>query len=199
MAGVVDHLRSNEFGNGELAEFLAAMERSSGRSLSSWSAAWLETAGADRLALEAGVLGGVRPGGEVLRHHGPVARRGSIPVINELTNILMATTSCAGPATGPAFDLVGGVESSEGGGCRKASLPPWNVAGLPLSDRHRLRRHRPGGRGAETHHGRGPAAGRQAVDARWPRHGMDQHRRRPQSGLSCLRRKTRARLTAPRD
>lgn len=27
---------------------------------------------------------------------------------------------------------MGSVESSEGGGCREASLPPWNVAGLPF-------------------------------------------------------------------
>ena len=38
------------------AQFLAAMESASGRSLAAWSAAWLETAGADRLAVEDGVL-----------------------------------------------------------------------------------------------------------------------------------------------
>jgi aminopeptidase N len=56
VAGVVDHLRSHAFGNGDLGEFLAAMETASGRSLSAWSAAWLETAGADRLAVADGVL-----------------------------------------------------------------------------------------------------------------------------------------------
>ncbi|MFL6176249.1 MAG: aminopeptidase N [Ornithinibacter sp.] len=56
VAGVVQHLRSHAFGNGDLAAFLAAMESASGRSLSAWSAAWLETAGADRLAVEEGVL-----------------------------------------------------------------------------------------------------------------------------------------------
>ena len=56
VAGVVEHLRAHEFGNGDLAQFLAAMESASGRSLTRWSAAWLETAGADRLALNDGLL-----------------------------------------------------------------------------------------------------------------------------------------------
>ncbi len=56
VAGVGDHLRSHAFGNGDLGQFLAAMESASGRSLSAWSAAWLETAGADRLAVADGVL-----------------------------------------------------------------------------------------------------------------------------------------------
>ena len=59
--GVTTHLSTNEFGNGDLAEFLAAMERASGRSLAAWSSAWLETAGADRLTLEGDVLVRVPP------------------------------------------------------------------------------------------------------------------------------------------
>ena len=54
--GVVAYLRAHSFGNGELTQFLGAMESASGRSLATWSAAWLETAGADRLFLEADVL-----------------------------------------------------------------------------------------------------------------------------------------------
>jgi len=56
VAGVAEHLRSHAFGNGDLGQFLAAMESASGRSLAAWSTAWLETAGADRLAVEDGVL-----------------------------------------------------------------------------------------------------------------------------------------------
>ena len=63
VAGVVEHLRSHAFGNGDLAQFLAAMESASGRSLAAWSAAWLETAGADRLAVEEGVLTRTPPAG----------------------------------------------------------------------------------------------------------------------------------------
>ena len=54
--GVRAHLTTHAFGDGDLGEFIAAMEEASGRSLTAWSAAWLETAGADRLALTSGVL-----------------------------------------------------------------------------------------------------------------------------------------------
>ena len=63
VAGVVEHLRSHAFGNGDLAGFLAAMETASGRSLAAWSAAWLETSGADRLAVDDGVLTRTPPAG----------------------------------------------------------------------------------------------------------------------------------------
>ncbi|CAN7178138.1 aminopeptidase N [Knoellia sp. LjRoot47] len=51
-AGVTAYLRSHEHGNGELSEFLAAMEEVHGSSLADWSAAWLETAGVDAIALD---------------------------------------------------------------------------------------------------------------------------------------------------
>ncbi|WP_170070209.1 aminopeptidase N [Knoellia remsis] len=51
-AGVTAYLRSHAHGNGELAEFLAAMEQASGRDLGDWSRAWLETAGVDVLAVD---------------------------------------------------------------------------------------------------------------------------------------------------
>ncbi len=63
VGGVVQHLRSHAFGNGDLSAFLAAMESASGRSLSAWSTAWLETSGADRLAVEDGVLTRTPPAG----------------------------------------------------------------------------------------------------------------------------------------
>jgi aminopeptidase N len=62
--GVTAHLAENAFGNGDLAEFLRAMEEASGRSLGAWSAAWLQTAGADRLSLESGVLVRTAPSSE---------------------------------------------------------------------------------------------------------------------------------------
>ena len=52
LAGVREHLRAHAYGNGDLADFLAAMESASGRSLTAWTAAWLRTAGVDRLAVE---------------------------------------------------------------------------------------------------------------------------------------------------
>ena len=56
IAGVTAYLRDHEFGNGELSEFLSSMSEASSRDLSSWSRAWLETAGADTISTE---LGGV--------------------------------------------------------------------------------------------------------------------------------------------
>jgi aminopeptidase N len=53
LAGVRNHLRENEFGNADLAGFLAATSAAAGRSLDAWAEAWLRTAGADRLALAA--------------------------------------------------------------------------------------------------------------------------------------------------
>ena len=63
VAGVVGHLRSHAYGNGDLAQFLSAMESASGRSLAAWSAAWLETSGVDRLAVDGGVLTRTPPPG----------------------------------------------------------------------------------------------------------------------------------------
>ncbi|WP_353952790.1 aminopeptidase N [Knoellia sp. S7-12] len=50
--GVTAYLRSHEHGNGELSEFLAAMEEAHGAPLDEWSRAWLETAGVDVIALD---------------------------------------------------------------------------------------------------------------------------------------------------
>jgi aminopeptidase N len=54
VAGVTAYLRDHAFGNGELAEFLAAMSAAAGRDLTAWSRAWLETAGADTIGTELG-------------------------------------------------------------------------------------------------------------------------------------------------
>ncbi|MFV0462414.1 MAG: aminopeptidase N [Nostocoides sp.] len=54
IAGVHDYLSTHAYGNGRLVDFLTALERSCGRSLASWSAQWLETAGVDRIAVDLG-------------------------------------------------------------------------------------------------------------------------------------------------
>ncbi|XVX21072.1 aminopeptidase N [Actinomycetota bacterium] len=58
VSGVRAYLEDYSYGNGELADFIAAMEGSSGQDLQDWSSAWLETASLDALTLdrEAGVL-----------------------------------------------------------------------------------------------------------------------------------------------
>jgi aminopeptidase N len=50
VAGVRAYLGRLAFGNGELADFLDAMERASGRDLHDWSRVWLETEGLDDLS-----------------------------------------------------------------------------------------------------------------------------------------------------
>ena len=52
LAGIREYLEAHAYGNGALADFLAAMERAGGRSLDDWSSAWLETAGADALSVD---------------------------------------------------------------------------------------------------------------------------------------------------
>jgi aminopeptidase N len=64
-AGVGAYFRKHEYGNTELKDLLAELEVTSGRDLSGWGAAWLETAGVNTLrpAIEtddAGVITGFR-------------------------------------------------------------------------------------------------------------------------------------------
>jgi len=56
--GLRAYFPRHEFGNASLADFLTALEESSGRDLSGWSQQWLETAGVNTLRAEAGVHGG---------------------------------------------------------------------------------------------------------------------------------------------
>ncbi len=52
VAGIRDYLATHAHGNGTLEDFLAAMGRAAGESLDAWSHAWLETAGADTIAVD---------------------------------------------------------------------------------------------------------------------------------------------------
>ena len=56
VTGVTAYLREHAHGNGELAEFLTAIERAADRDLTGWARGWLQTAGADTLALDDGTL-----------------------------------------------------------------------------------------------------------------------------------------------
>jgi aminopeptidase N len=49
LAGVREYFAEHSWGNATLGDLLAALERSSGRELASWSKAWLETAGVNTL------------------------------------------------------------------------------------------------------------------------------------------------------
>ena len=59
IAGDRDHLTAHAYGNAALADFLAAMERASGKDLTAWSDAWLRTARLDTVGVEVEVDGGV--------------------------------------------------------------------------------------------------------------------------------------------
>ena len=52
LAGIRTYFARHAFGNTSLADLLAALQESSGRDLSAWSAQWLETAGVNTLELE---------------------------------------------------------------------------------------------------------------------------------------------------
>ncbi|HEY4890026.1 MAG TPA: aminopeptidase N, partial [Candidatus Dormibacteraeota bacterium] len=57
--GVEAYFTAHAFGNTELADFLLALEAASGRDLSAWSRAWLETTGVNTLEVALQVDGGV--------------------------------------------------------------------------------------------------------------------------------------------
>ena len=52
LSGVGEYLRRHAYGNAELADFLGAMERASGKDLQGWADAWLRTAGLDAISVE---------------------------------------------------------------------------------------------------------------------------------------------------
>jgi aminopeptidase N len=49
VTGVREYFQTHQWGNAELTDFLAALERASGRDLDEWSKEWLETAGVNTL------------------------------------------------------------------------------------------------------------------------------------------------------
>jgi len=67
IAGVTDYLRSHAYGNASLADFLGAMERSSGKDLRGWAEAWLRTAGLDAISVQTTSAGGSLTSAKVLR------------------------------------------------------------------------------------------------------------------------------------
>ena len=58
-AGVSEYFKKHEWGNTEVGDLLAELEKTSGRELSGWSKKWLETAGVNTLTplIEEGVDG----------------------------------------------------------------------------------------------------------------------------------------------
>lgn len=52
LAGIRDHLTRYSYGNADLADFLAAMSRASGRDVPGWAEQWLTTSGVDTLEVD---------------------------------------------------------------------------------------------------------------------------------------------------
>ncbi|MBM9467155.1 aminopeptidase N [Nakamurella leprariae] len=81
LTGLRAYFSAHAFGNATLADLLGALEQTSGRNLSAWSAAWLQTTGINELAAEfeldadgtfsrfTVVQGGAAPGADELRPH----------------------------------------------------------------------------------------------------------------------------------
>ncbi|WP_374968137.1 aminopeptidase N [Terrabacter sp. BE26] len=67
IAGVRAYLTDKSFGNGTLADFLRAIEASSGKDLEAWSRAWLLTADRDTISVEIDEQNGVVERAQVLR------------------------------------------------------------------------------------------------------------------------------------
>jgi aminopeptidase N len=57
--GIEAYFTEHAFGNAELGDFLAVLERSSGRDLHAWAHAWLETAGVNTIEASLDLQGGV--------------------------------------------------------------------------------------------------------------------------------------------
>jgi aminopeptidase N len=57
--GIAAYFSAHAFGNAELADFLSALEKSSGRDLHAWALAWLETAGVNTMEVTLDLEGGL--------------------------------------------------------------------------------------------------------------------------------------------
>ena len=73
VAGVSSYLRATAFGNGTMADFLAAIEAAAGRDVGAWARDWLLTTGRDTLSVQASA------GGPVLVRATPAAYPASRP------------------------------------------------------------------------------------------------------------------------
>ncbi|AKU17872.1 aminopeptidase N [Luteipulveratus mongoliensis] len=67
LAGIGAYLAEHRWGNATFADFLAAMEKASGRDLQSWAEAWLRTAGADTFKVQLEAADGVVRGAGISR------------------------------------------------------------------------------------------------------------------------------------
>ena len=145
IAGVRAYLNDKSYGNGTLADFLAAIETASGKDLEAWSRAWLLTADRDTISVDVDEQAGVVESA-VVRREAPADR----------------------PADRPhAFDVAGWTDGRELGRVMVTVTGPETalaeLEGTPGAHRRRAQRVRPdvGPRTPVRRHG-----GRAAVPAR---------------------------------
>jgi aminopeptidase N len=67
IAGIGEYLRSHAYDNATLADFLAAMERASGKKLQGWADAWLRTTGLDAISVDVAAHDGLITSAKVRR------------------------------------------------------------------------------------------------------------------------------------
>ncbi|MBA2573785.1 MAG: aminopeptidase N [Actinomycetota bacterium] len=116
LAGVVDHLQRNSYGNATLADLLDSWQRHSDKDVTAWADAWLRTSGIDTLSVAA------PPAGEpvIERHNGSphhVSRPHAITV-----------SSYGADGSGEATPLV------LSGSATPVSLTSYDGSGLVLPD-----------------------------------------------------------------
>ena len=78
LTGLRGYFRAHAFGNATLRDLLDALERTSGRDLTAWSAAWLQTTGLNSIALDVSV------GGDGLVERAEVVQGPATPGAGEL-------------------------------------------------------------------------------------------------------------------
>jgi aminopeptidase N len=118
ITGVGQYLRSHAYGNAALVDFLAAMERASGKDLKGWADAWLRTAGLDAISVETATAAGSITSATVRRtppkaypadrpHSIDVAGfSGGTEVFRVLTTVERDQTALPQLETSPAANLV---------------------------------------------------------------------------------------------
>ncbi|WP_238443438.1 aminopeptidase N [Salsipaludibacter albus] len=111
LAGVRDYFTAHAWGNAELADFLIALERSSGRDLGPWRDAWLTTTGVNTMSLDADVDADGRFTRFRVHQHAPDAHptlrphRMAIGVYDDGDRGLVRTHRVEVDVTGPSTDV----------------------------------------------------------------------------------------------
>ena len=89
LAGIRDHLERHAYGNATLDDLLSAWERAGGAEVRTWARDWLQTSGADTLAISGDELVRTPPAQSVARPHRLVMARASTDGIVESSAVVV--------------------------------------------------------------------------------------------------------------